>query len=130
MSCSVWVLLWEDSVGCSGLKSGGLESSGGLFCHVRGDSMPGLSGTVDQRGLHLACPCGWGLSQNGGWVPKRASRKGHPESEHSKGPREKLHGCFFEKKKNFFFLRLLLIDPWKSHRYCCGLGKIQFITPY
>lgn len=128
MSCNVWVLLWEDSVGCSGLKSRGLDSSGGLFCHVRGDSMPGLSGTVDQRGLHSACPCGWGLSQNGGWVSKRASRKGHPESEHSKGPREKLHGCCFEKKN--FFKGFFLLTLGSHTDTVVALGKFKFITPY
>lgn len=58
------------------LESRGLESSGGLFCHVWDDSMPGLSGTIDQRELHVACPRGLGVSQNGSWVPKRASRRG------------------------------------------------------
>ena len=67
--------------------------------------------------VHMASPCGLGFSQNGDWVPKRASKK--------RSPRE-----WAVQKSKEGTASLLLTDPWKSHRCCCGyVWKIQPITP-
>lgn len=91
MSCNVWILLWEDSVGWSGLRAGAWNHLEASSVMGRMSQWLGSAGLLT-KGNYVQCAhVAWALHR----VVTGFLR------DHSKDPREKLQGfCFF--KKNYF----------------------------